>query len=131
LCRSLYAVYERDGKFKGIDVYHYHTSQELFANYTINPDNIAFCDKKRCYGSGILPIAVCRGGPPIFMSSPHFYQGDPKFSEAIDGLHPNETLHSTNIDIEPNTGIAIHAHKRLQVNAMVEKSFLSWDCWTS
>lgn len=91
------------------------------------------------------------------MSSPHFYQGDPKFVEAIDGMHPNETLHSTHMDIEPvravifdvfdfihgfsspvidkqifdeimsfqSTGIPVEAHKRLQANVMVEKSFLS------
>lgn len=37
---------------------------------------------------------------PIIVSQPHFYQGDQKYIDAIEGLHPSEQ-HETFIDIEP------------------------------
>jgi len=39
--------------------------------------------------------------PPVFMSSPHFYQGYPKLYESINGLKPEKALHETYISVEP------------------------------
>lgn len=35
------------------------------------------------------------------MSSPHFYQAEEKFVQAVLGMKPNKQLHQTTIDINP------------------------------
>lgn len=35
------------------------------------------------------------------MSSPHFYQAEEKFVEAVFGMKPNKEQHQTTIDINP------------------------------
>jgi len=116
VCRSLYVTYQREQYLKDIKLQRYTTPDELFQNSTINKENAAFCVPK-CYGTGLLHIGQCLPmGPPILMSGPHFYQGDPSLYEAIDGLHPNAEKHGTYLYVEPYTGITMKAHKRLQVN---------------
>lgn len=118
LCRSLYLNYEKDTSEFDIPLYRYTTTFKLFQNHTGNPDNAAFCDPKGvCYGTGLLPVGQCQAGnPPVFMSSPHFYQGYPGLWQAIDGLKPQKELHQTYLSVEPTTGIVMDAHKRLQIN---------------
>ena len=38
---------------------------------------------------------------PAAVSLPHFYKADRKLLDAVDGLEPNETLHSTSLAIQP------------------------------
>eukprot|EP00795_Rhopilema_esculentum_P000574 gene574-10262_t len=93
---------------------------ELFQNATVNKDNAPFCVPK-CYGTGVLHIGQCLPmNPPILMSGPHFYQGDPMYYEAIDGLKPNPEKHGTFLYVEPYTGITMKAFKRLQVNIEIQ-----------
>lgn len=35
------------------------------------------------------------------MSSPHFYQAEEKFVEAVYGMKPNKEQHQTTIDVNP------------------------------
>ncbi|XP_047127065.1 lysosome membrane protein 2 isoform X1 [Hydra vulgaris] len=121
LARSLYVEYESDITVFDITLYRHTTSQWLFMNSSVNPDNEAFCGPTKCWGTGLLPIGQTQdGNPPLFMSSPHFYQGDQKLVDAINGLHPNKSLHATFLDAEPTTGIVMQAHKRLQINILVQ-----------
>lgn len=123
LCRALFFKYEKDRTVKDISLYRFTTTPELFANHSVNPDNGAFCNKEKCWGSGLLSVGQCQDGdPPVFMSAPHFYQGDPSLVAAINGLHPEESLHATHLDIEPITGVTMVAHKRLQINILVQKT---------
>ena len=39
--------------------------------------------------------------PPVFMSAPHFYQGDPSLLDAINGLNPIKAKHATFVSVEP------------------------------
>ena len=39
----------------------------------------------------------------LVMSLPHFYQADPKYINAIEGLNPNKEEHESYLDIEPVT----------------------------
>lgn len=121
LARSLYVEYEKDITVFDITLYRHTTSQWLFMNSSVNPDNAAFCGPTKCWGTGLLPIGQTQAGnPPLFMSSPHFYQGDQKLVDAINGLHPNKSLHATFLDAEPTTGIVMQAHKRLQINILIQ-----------
>lgn len=40
-------------------------------------------------------------GAPIVVSFPHFYQADPTYINAIDGLNPNKEEHETYLDLQP------------------------------
>lgn len=40
-------------------------------------------------------------GAPIVVSFPHFYQADPKYINAVDGLSPNKEDHETYLDLQP------------------------------
>lgn len=44
-------------------------------------------------------------GVPSFVSKPHFLGGDESLVAFIVGLNPQEDIHETRLDIEPNTGL--------------------------
>ncbi|KAK2819067.1 hypothetical protein Q5P01_024628 [Channa striata] len=122
LCRSLYALYEKDVTVKGIPGYRFVPPSAVFANLTVNPANAGFCvPAGNCLGSGLLNVSPCKNGAPIIMSSPHFYQADEKYVNDVFGMKPVKELHETTIDINPITGFMLQAAKRLQVNVYVEK----------
>lgn len=39
-----------------------------------------------------------------------------QFTDAVIGMNANETLHSTYVDFEPNTGVPIHGNIRFMVS---------------
>ncbi|XP_072311485.1 lysosome membrane protein 2c isoform X2 [Eucyclogobius newberryi] len=122
LCRSLYAEYEEDVSVKGIPGYRFSPPTKVFASAKVNPDNAGFCvPAGNCLGSGVLNVSPCKQGAPILMSSPHFYQGDDTFVQAVFGMEPKKEWHQTSIDLNPLTGIVLQAAKRLQVNVFVQK----------
>ncbi|TNN60153.1 Lysosome membrane protein 2 [Liparis tanakae] len=58
---------------------------------------------------------------PIVVSFPHFYQADPKYINAVDGLNPNKEEHETYLDLQPTTGVPIRACKRAQLNIILKR----------
>lgn len=99
-----------------------------------NPNNYCYCpefnqcakrndtidewDPTDCYPSckdGFLRVGDCYGGIPVIMSAPHYWNVDKELLSQIDGLNPVQDLHDTYLDVEPTTGIALSAHKRIQV----------------
>ena len=126
LCRSVQLVYEKDVKAPGVGLYRFHFSDDLFANITENPDNIAFCsDNQTCWPRGLLPLSKCLlGGPPILVSPPHFYNSHPDLVKHVDGMKPERRLHDTVVDVEPITGTVMKTHKRIQINVMARKFWL-------
>ena len=66
---------------------------------------------------GLINSQGCQGAP-AYGGSPHFYNADPKLSQAIDGLNPNHDDHGTFLNIEPYSGVAFQAHKRIQVTVV-------------
>ena len=61
-------------------------------------------------------MGKCLGGAPISMSSPYFYRADDEMRKAFDGLsEPNPDKHDTILNLDPITGLAVAAHKRIQV----------------
>ena len=64
---------------------------------------------------GFIRVGNCYGGVPIVMSAPHYWNVYPELLEQIKGMNPDKDKHDTTLDIEPNTGATISAHKRIQV----------------
>jgi hypothetical protein len=70
--------------------------------------------------SGTLNLTRCQGGAPVFISKPHFLDGDSVYRDPFSGVAPPSVeLHDTVIGVEPLTGVVMSAHKRLQVNVKV------------
>lgn len=63
--RALFFKYEKDRTVKDISLYRFSTTPELFANHSVNPDNGAFCNKEKCWGSGLLSVGQCQDGGRI------------------------------------------------------------------
>ena len=74
--------------------------------------NISEC---RLCLNGLFNTQGCQGAP-AFGSGPHFLYGDSLLVEAVEGLKPEAGKHSTFLNIEPLSGVAFQAHKRIQVS---------------
>ncbi|XP_004439389.1 PREDICTED: platelet glycoprotein 4 [Ceratotherium simum simum] len=124
ICRSVYAVFGADINLKGIPVYRFVLPPKAFASPLQNPDNHCFCTEqiisKNCTLYGVLNIAKCKEGRPVYISLPHFLHASPEIGEHFEGLNPNEEEHSTYLDVEPITGFTLRFAKRLQVNMLVK-----------
>ncbi|XP_046852808.1 lysosome membrane protein 2-like [Xenia sp. Carnegie-2017] len=127
ICRSLRISYDSSTSVRDIDLYRYIVRKEELLNGNVNPNNKGFCvtgPTKACLPTGLLDVMNCRGGStgtPFIASTPHFYDGDPKLSELFD-LKPDKEKHGTYVAVEPNTGITMQGHLRLQLNFPVSKS---------
>ena len=56
----------------------------------------------------------------MLLSWPHFYNGDPRLREIVDGLKPDKEKHEFQIDILPQLGVGLRAAIRLQINIFFE-----------
>lgn len=122
LCRSLYLTYEKDLYHHGIPVYRFVPPPAVLEDPMINPDNLCYCypDTDHCLGAGMLTLQPCLG-LPLVLSTPHFYQGDKKELEKLVGLNPSKAEHETTLDIEPRTGVAMYAAKKMQLNIPLKR----------
>ncbi|XP_053575731.1 platelet glycoprotein 4 [Bombina bombina] len=126
ICRSIYGLFEKSYKLKGIELYRFVLPEMALASPTINPDNQCFCTdqllSRNCTAAGVLDLRACQGGKPIFLSLPHYLYASDFFLDQVTGLKPNVEEHQTYIDVEPLTGFTMHFAKRLQVNLMFQKT---------
>ncbi|XP_072271866.1 scavenger receptor class B member 1 isoform X2 [Pyxicephalus adspersus] len=116
-CRSLKFVFEKEDSYRGIPTFRYVAPNYLFANGSDYPPNEGFCP---CTASGVMNVSACRAGAPLFLSFPHFYNADPGFVDAVDGLHPSEDLHSLFLDLHPLTGIPMNVSIKMQLSLFVK-----------
>ena len=65
-------------------------------------------------------MSACQGGAPMLLSWPHFYNGDPKLLDQVEGLLPDKEKHQFAIDILPQLGVGLRAAIRLQINIFME-----------
>jgi len=142
LCRSIYLSYYEDVDMEGVETYQFRVKPEVL-NFS-NPENACFCrNVEKCAvedletgewdftacthcTDGMLDLTGCQGAP-VIISLPHFLNARPEKVESIQGLNPDPELHTTYLNIEPMTGVALDAHKRIQVNVpMLQNKYL--DC---
>ncbi|KAI5745962.1 hypothetical protein M8J76_015879 [Diaphorina citri] len=96
--------------------------KSVFDNGTQCPDSSCYCPNNICsQPSGIRDLSPCKHGAPAYLSFPHFYQGDPSYSNAVRGLSPNKSQHEFSIVLEKNTGIPLQVNARLQINILLRK----------
>ncbi|KAG9354110.1 hypothetical protein JZ751_012234 [Albula glossodonta] len=106
LCRSIYMKFVKDVEIKGIPAFRFAPPRDVLASKEENPANAGFCvPPDECLGTGVLRVSVCRKGAPVVVSFPHFYLGDEKYVNAVEGLSPNQEDHETYLDINPTVVI--------------------------
>ncbi|WAR00806.1 SCRB2-like protein [Mya arenaria] len=107
---------------QGIDLYRFSTPPDVFMSHIDNPANQGYCTPSdNCLPSGLLNMENCHDGAPLVFSQPHFLNADKAVINGVYGMHPNIEEHGTFIDIEPNTGAAFYAAKKLQANIALER----------
>ncbi|KAM7368856.1 hypothetical protein PAMP_013161 [Pampus punctatissimus] len=122
LCRSIYMEFEKDVEVKGIPAYRFTPPRSVLASKEENPANEGFCvTPEECLGTGLLKVSPCRNGAPVVASFPHFYLGDTKYVDAIEGMSPERQHHQTFLDLNPTTGVIVRANKRAQINVLVHR----------
>lgn len=78
--------------------------RDLLASPEENPDNECYCMSGQygpCLKTGAMRLAPCRGGAPVVISWPHFYNGDEEYVNQSIGLQPEKDLHETLLILEP------------------------------
>ena len=126
ICRSVYGVYSGTTRSsQDIVLHRYRGNKDILMSGSDNPDNAGFCTPSgNCMGTGVLNLTVCKELDhfqiPIVASFPHFYMADQSYVDAIQGMHPDPEKHTTDVDVEPTTGIVMKIAKRLQINVFME-----------
>jgi len=136
MCRKINLQFEKTTTHSDLSSYRFIPPSNAFGSHNdsdplrLNPANSCYCQQSKgfsCLKSGVLNLEPCKvsqelpRGAPIALSFPHFYQADPSFLEAIDGLRPNKTLHQFYVDIEPTLGFPLAIRPRFQLNAIIRK----------
>ncbi|CAG7833577.1 unnamed protein product [Allacma fusca] len=126
ICRSLGLTYSHDTEFMGIPGYRFTAPRSMLEDPKVNHDNLCFCpddsdNYAKCLKAGAIDLSSCRDGAPVAMSTPHFYEADEEYIQQSIGIRPVQELHETFLDIEPNTGLIMQAHKRIQINVRLKK----------
>lgn len=62
---------------------------------------------------------------PVYLSKPHFLDGDKFLLETVDGLNPHRSDHDMYVEVEPITGLTMNARLRIQANLKVRQT----DIW--
>jgi len=93
-----------------------------------NPDNSCYCvDGFSCFKSGVLNMAPCKRTPdrpkgaPLALSYPHFYQADPSYLNAVEGLSPDKERHQFYVDLSPEFGFPLAIRPRFQLNIVISR----------
>jgi len=133
LCRSIWLDFDTEVEVEDIEAYRYRPPIDVFK--MTNPNNYCYCPEFEscafaeedkdvwnatdCYDyckDGFIKVGQCYGGLPLIMSAPHYWNVDENLSSQIIGLEADRDKHDTYLDIEPITGVALSAHKRIQIN---------------
>lgn len=125
-CRPVLFNFENKTLNKdGYDVFQYRVDPNYMASGDVNPDNKCYCVDGKCLPNGFTSLAPCYYGIPIAISQPHYYNADEEILQQIDGLEPNREKHDTTLEINPNVGLPMGAHLRIQINLHVVKNSMT------
>lgn len=144
-CRSVYMEYVEDMDVEGVPTYNYAVpsdaanvnkvdnfcaceelskcpecdgntiTTDCFMRMEDDPEtlDISMCEVNNCH-DGLQDISVCQGAP-TFLSFPHFLLAPDQVSK-FTGLSPNSEKHKNYLNVEPNTGMTVNLHQRIQLN---------------
>lgn len=121
-CRSMPLEFKQETQFDGMRSYLYKAADETFSTPESYPENKYYCELKSVKAKhidGILDVSSCFDGNPMFISHPHFREGDEKLFQHFEGLHPNASLHTPFLYIHPRLSVPIFGSTKLQLSIRV------------
>ena len=137
LQRGMPLVYEKDVDYSGVTALRFIPPRNVLGApddpdpERRNEGNECYCLEElnyRCFKSGVLNLGPSQRlvdselRPPVALSLPHFYNADPSFAEAVEGLDPNKERHEFFLDVVPRLGLPFAAQPRYQLNVVVGSS---------
>lgn len=124
ICRTISIKFEEEVILNGQQAWRYRPLPNIFGNSVKNPDNKCYCDaenpQEKCLPSGVFDTEKCTG-VSLFVSYPHFYEGDETLLENFEGLKPEADKHASFVDINPDTGIPVGGATRFQLNVRIKQ----------
>ncbi|ODM99319.1 Sensory neuron membrane protein 1 [Orchesella cincta] len=128
ICRSIFIEYDSETEYEGIKGYRFKLPPEMFTDPYVYTANMCFCmDVKgefnnSCNFNGMGRLFSCKANVPVTIGKPHFLDADEWVVEEARkfGMSPRRNDHDTFLDLEPNTGFPLRAHKRLQIGAEIQ-----------
>ncbi|CUG88165.1 integral membrane protein, putative [Bodo saltans] len=122
LYRSCTLMCQETVTYQGVDLLRFVLAPEMLLNMSANPNNAAF----GMIESGFLPTPPA-GNAPITFSKPHYLDANTdrvlvKINSVGDVTDPR-AAYETILDTEPNTGILMQVHKRIQMNAFIQSNY--------
>lgn len=123
-CRSLPLVFDKEVHIKGgMRSFRYQAPFGTFSSPESFPENKFYCELKSVkekHVDGVLDVSgSIDGNPPVFISHPHFMEGDSQLFEHFEGLTPNASLHSSFAYIHPRLSVPIFGSSKMQLNLKV------------
>ncbi|XP_034487402.1 scavenger receptor class B member 1 [Drosophila innubila] len=118
-CRRLPMKFNRTLTFKGQDAFEYTMDPNVFDSDLDNVNSSCFCKNNHCLKRGLGSVAPCYYNMPLAITYPHFMHADPSLLEPFDGLNPDESRLASALMLQPQLGVPLHAHVRLQANLVV------------
>lgn len=120
-CRSLPLVFDKETKvMNGMQSYRYKAPFGTFSSPDNYPSNKFYCELKSMmqkHIDGVLDVSSCvDGNPPIFISHPHFMEGDTKLFKHFKGLKPKQSLHESFVHIHKRLSVPLFGVSRMQLN---------------
>uniref|UniRef100_A0A1I7ZNN7 Lysosome membrane protein 2 n=1 Tax=Steinernema glaseri TaxID=37863 RepID=A0A1I7ZNN7_9BILA len=127
--RSIQMEYKRDARYAGVPIFRFGVPASM-NDPTLpqnqgfnNPESPRFFNDSSVQSKGALPAGLMDlsgslpGAPRIYMSQPRFLHCPAAVLHAVDGIEePNPEEDETYVDIEPTTGVVIHARRVSQLN---------------
>jgi len=134
MCRKIGLNYEKDVQYGELNSLRFVPPPNALGSaddsdpVMRNTDNKCYCLKGfDCFKSGVLNMAPCKisenlpAGAPIALSYPHFYQADPHYLSAVEGLQPDKEKHEFYVDIAPEFGFPLAIRPRFQLNVVIKR----------
>lgn len=102
--RVVYLIYHNDETYDGFPARRFILPKEILQSATENPENGCFCmdenDEGKCPGTGAMYLGTCYESAPVIGSGSHFFDGDQKYINHVNGLTPNISKHQTYVLLE-------------------------------
>ena len=117
ICSSMDIRLDKEVKIAGLKGLRYVGDERNFDNGNNYPESACFCgaNDELC-PVGFLNVSKCTEDAPAFISFPHFYLADKKYTNKIEGMKAEKDKHEFSITIDPLYGIPLQVKAALQVN---------------
>ncbi|KAI4475756.1 hypothetical protein M0802_015038 [Mischocyttarus mexicanus] len=100
------------------DAWHYINPPEVWTRNETDCYCPVIKKKMNCPPIGLLDANKCTK-IPVFISEPHFYNGDPTLLDYVPDLNPNQKLHSSFLLLDSFTSTPLEACRKSQINMKI------------